>query len=32
LGDQYRVIYLIEEQNVVVKVIDLTAHEYRRTS
>lgn len=30
LGGQYRVIYLIEEQNVVVKVIDLTAHDYRR--
>ena len=32
LGGQYRVIYLVEEQNVVVKVIDLTAHDYRRTS
>ena len=32
LGDQYRVVYLIEEQNVVVKVIDLTAHDYRRKS
>ncbi|MDH3512314.1 MAG: type II toxin-antitoxin system mRNA interferase toxin, RelE/StbE family [Gammaproteobacteria bacterium] len=32
LGDQYRVIYLVEEQNVVVKVIDLTAHDYRRKS
>ena len=30
LGDQYRVIYLVEEQNVVIKVIDLTAHDYRR--
>ncbi len=30
LGDQYRVIYLIEEQEVVVKVVDLTAHDYRR--
>ena len=30
LGDQYRVIYLVEEQEVVVKVIDLTAHDYRR--
>lgn len=30
LGDQYRVIYLIEEQEVVVKVIELTAHDYRR--
>ena len=32
LGGQYRVIYRIEEQNVVVKVIDLTAHDYRRKS
>ena len=32
LGDQYRVIYLIEEPNVVVKVIDLTAHDYRKKS
>lgn len=30
LGDQYRVIYLVEEQAVVIKVIDLTAHDYRR--
>lgn len=30
LGDQYRVIYLVEEQEVVVKVIDQTAHDYRR--
>ena len=30
LADQYRVIYLVEEQEVVVKVIDLTAHDYRR--
>jgi len=30
LGDQYRVIYLIDEQHVVVKVVDLTAHDYRR--
>ena len=30
LGDQFRVIYLVEAQNVVVKVIDLTAHDYRR--
>ncbi len=29
LGDQTRVIYRIEVQNVVVKVIDLTAHDYR---
>jgi proteic killer suppression protein len=32
LGGQYRVIYLVEERNVVVKVIDLTAHDYRRES
>jgi proteic killer suppression protein len=32
LGGQYRVIYLVEERNVVVKVIDLTAHDYRRKS
>jgi len=31
-GDQHRVIYLIEEQHVVVKVVDLTAHDYRRKS
>ena len=30
LGDQYRVIYLVEEQEIVVKVIELTAHDYRR--
>lgn len=32
LGDQYRVTYLIEERHVVIKVIDLTAHDYRRKS
>jgi len=32
LGGQYRVIYLIDAQNVVVKVIDLTAHDNRRKS
>jgi len=32
LGGQYHVIYRIEAQNVVVKVIDLTAHDYRRKS
>jgi len=32
LGDQFRVIYKIEVQNIVVKVIDLTAHDYRRKS
>ncbi len=30
LGKQYRVIYRIENQEVVVKVIDVTAHDYRR--
>ena len=30
LGDQYRVIYRIEAQKIVVKVIDLTEHDYRR--
>jgi len=30
LGDQFRVIYRVESQDVVVKVIDLTAHDYRR--
>ena len=32
LGGQYRVIYLIEAQNIAVKVIDVTAHDYRRKS
>jgi addiction module RelE/StbE family toxin len=30
LGDQFRVIYKVEAQDIVVKVIDLTAHDYRR--
>jgi addiction module RelE/StbE family toxin len=30
LGLQYRVIYQIEAQEVVVYVVDLTAHDYRR--
>ena len=30
LGDQYRVIYIIEEQKVL--VMDVTAHDYRRKS
>lgn len=30
LGDQFRVIYRVEVQNIVVKVIDLTPHDYRR--
>ncbi len=32
LGDQYRVMYLIEKQHMIVKVVDLTAHDYRRKS
>lgn len=30
LGAQYRVIYKVEVQNVVVKVVDLTVHDYRK--
>jgi len=30
LSDQYRVIYRIDKQNVIVKVLDLTTHDYRR--
>ena len=30
LGQQHRVIYKIEREQVIVKVIDLTAHDYRR--
>ena len=30
LGKQYRVIYRIENQEVVVKVLDVTAHDYRK--
>ena len=30
LGKQYRVIYRVENQEVVVKVLDVTAHDYRR--
>ena len=30
LGQQYRVIYLIEREAVIVKVVSLTAHDYRR--
>jgi mRNA-degrading endonuclease YafQ of YafQ-DinJ toxin-antitoxin module len=30
LGDQFRVIYKVEAQNIAVMVIDLTAHDYRR--
>jgi addiction module RelE/StbE family toxin len=32
LSGQYRVIYLVEKQQVAVKVIDLTAHDYREKS
>lgn len=30
LGDLFRVIYKVEAQSIAVKVIDLTAHDYRR--
>jgi addiction module RelE/StbE family toxin len=30
LGDQYRVIYKVESKRLLVMVIDLTAHDYRR--
>ena len=30
LSQQYRVIYRIENQEVVVKVVDVTAHDYKR--
>ncbi len=30
LGQQYRVIYSVDGEEVVVKVIDVTAHDYRR--
>ncbi len=30
LGDRYRVIYLKEDDHLIVKVIDVTAHDYRR--
>ena len=30
LGQKYRVLYKIEAQNVLVKVIDLTHHDYRK--
>ena len=32
LGDQYRVIYKVEEHQVTVLVLDVTAHDYRRQS
>lgn len=32
LGEQYRVIYMVEEQKVLVLVLDITAHDYRRKS
>ena len=30
LGDQFRVIYRVEKEKLIVMVIDLTAHDYRR--
>jgi proteic killer suppression protein len=30
LGDQYRVIYRIEGREILVLVVDITAHDYRR--
>ena len=30
LGDQYRVIYKVQNKRLLVMVIDLTAHDYRR--
>ena len=30
LGEQYRVIYKVENERLLVMVIDLTAHDYRR--
>ena len=30
LGQQYRVIYRIENQEIVVKVVDVTSHDYKR--
>ena len=32
LGDQYRVIYKVEEHQVTILVMDVTAHDYRRQS
>ncbi|UVT20641.1 MAG: type II toxin-antitoxin system mRNA interferase toxin, RelE/StbE family [Nitrospira sp.] len=32
LGEQYRVIYQIDEQGLAVVVMDVTAHDYRRKS
>ena len=32
LGDRYRLIYRVEEQRVLVLVMDITAHDYRRRS
>ena len=32
LGDQYRIIYTVEEHRVLVLVMDVTAHDYRRQS
>jgi addiction module RelE/StbE family toxin len=30
LGNQYRVIYRIEDREILVLVVDMTAHDYRR--
>jgi len=30
LGQQYRVIYKVEASNILVKVVDLTPHDYRK--
>jgi addiction module RelE/StbE family toxin len=30
LGQQYRVIYKIEAENILVRVVDLTPHDYRK--
>ena len=32
LGRQYRVIYRIERERILVEVVSVTAHDYRRTS
>jgi addiction module RelE/StbE family toxin len=32
LGIQYRVIYKVEERNILVLVVDITPHDYRRQS
>jgi len=30
LGQKYRVLYIIEAQNILVKVVELTPHDYRK--